>query len=480
MSILIIQILNSLFYASVLFLIAAGLSLIFGVMRIVNMAHGTFYAVGAFVTAWLVGRAIALGVPAAWTFFLIPVGAGATAVLSSRRGIPAAGDVRPAVDPRGRHSPAMGRSAAVRRPGDGRAAQHPHRRLDLSRLQPRGHRDRCRRRDRPLGGDLPHQVRRHVARDLAGSPHGVGAGTQCRLDLRLRVRDRLFHGGARRRHHRTEPGGGARHGCRGAHSCFRGRGDRRARQSAGRAGRGADRELRSHRGHPVLPRDRTCRALSHRGRGTAGQTHRSVRNRVMTAAAVSRVQYRPKLLLFVAAIVVLVLLALLPPYIGLYQTQLLTYGLVAAIAALGFNLLLGYTGLLSFGHSAFFGIGAYSVAFLLRYADIHSMELYVLIGLPIAAVISALFGYICVRHTRIFFGILTLALSQVLWTLAYKFFWVTGGSDGLRVARPTLLAGMLAFTGGGSFQRFINAYYYYVLGVFAICVVIMWVIVHST
>jgi branched-subunit amino acid ABC-type transport system permease component len=80
-SILIIQILNSLFYASVLFLIAAGLSLIFGVMRIVNMAHGTFYAVGAFVTAWLVGRAIALGVPAGWTFLLIPVGAGAVALL---------------------------------------------------------------------------------------------------------------------------------------------------------------------------------------------------------------------------------------------------------------------------------------------------------------------------------------------------------------------------------------------------------------
>jgi branched-chain amino acid transport system permease protein len=80
-SILIIQILNSLFYASVLFLIAAGLSLIFGVMRIVNMAHGTFYAVGAFATAWLVARAVALGVPAGWTFFLIPVGAGAVALL---------------------------------------------------------------------------------------------------------------------------------------------------------------------------------------------------------------------------------------------------------------------------------------------------------------------------------------------------------------------------------------------------------------
>src|SRR5215831_1635296 len=353
----------------------------------------------------------------------------AAPVLSARRGIPAAGHVRPAVDPGGRHSPAVGWAAAIRRPGDGRAAQHPHRRLDLSRLQPRGHRDRCRRRGRPLGGDLPHEIRRDAARDLAGSPHGFGARTQCRLDLRLGVRDRLFHGGAWRRHHRTEPGGGARHGRRGAYTCLRRRGDRRARQSAGRAGRGADRELRSHRGHPVLPRDRTRRALSHRSRGAAGQTDRSVRNRVMTAAAVTRVQYRPKLLLFAAA-VVLLLLALLPPYIGLYQTQLLTYGLIAAIAALGFNLLLGYTGLLSFGHSAFFGIGAYSVAFLLRDAGIHSMELYILIGLPIAAVISALFGYICVRHTRIFFGILTLALSQVLWTLAYKFFWVTGGSDG--------------------------------------------------
>jgi branched-chain amino acid transport system permease protein len=82
-SILIIQTLNSLFYASVLFLIAAGLSLIFGVMRIVNMAHGTFYAVGAFVTAWLVGRAVALGVPAGWTMLLVPLGAVAVALLGA-------------------------------------------------------------------------------------------------------------------------------------------------------------------------------------------------------------------------------------------------------------------------------------------------------------------------------------------------------------------------------------------------------------
>ena len=81
MAILTIQILNSLLYASVLFLIAAGLSLIFGVMRIVNLAHGSLYAVGAYVTAWLVGRGIAMGVPLRWLFLVLPVGALAVALI---------------------------------------------------------------------------------------------------------------------------------------------------------------------------------------------------------------------------------------------------------------------------------------------------------------------------------------------------------------------------------------------------------------
>jgi branched-chain amino acid transport system permease protein len=76
-----IQILNSLLYASVLFLIAAGLSLIFGVMRIVNLAHGSLYAVGAYVTAWLVGSGIALGVPLGWLLLMLPVGALAVALI---------------------------------------------------------------------------------------------------------------------------------------------------------------------------------------------------------------------------------------------------------------------------------------------------------------------------------------------------------------------------------------------------------------
>jgi branched-chain amino acid transport system permease protein len=180
-----------------------------------------------------------------------------------------------------------------------------------------------------------------------------------------------------------------------------------------------------------------------------------------------------------AAAAILLVLAVIPSFTGLYQVQLLTYGLIAAIAALGFNLLLGYTGLLSFGHSAYFGVGAYTVAFVVAHLGLRSMEEYLLIGIPVAAMTSAIFGYICVRHTRIFFGILTLAISQVLYSLALKLYWVTGGSDGLRVPRPTLFLGLLNFSGSHGFQLFVRSYYYYVLGIFVVCVVLMWIIVHS-
>src|SRR5438270_8568953 len=79
MTIFIIQLLNSFFYAAVLFLIAAGLSLIYGVMRIVNLAHGSLYALGAYVTAWLfggvVGHAVNGTLGIVGLFFLLPLGA---------------------------------------------------------------------------------------------------------------------------------------------------------------------------------------------------------------------------------------------------------------------------------------------------------------------------------------------------------------------------------------------------------------------
>jgi branched-chain amino acid transport system permease protein len=114
---------------------------------------------------------------------------------------------------------------------------------------------------------------------------------------------------------------------------------------------------------------------------------------------------------------------------------------------------------------------------MVKYLGATSMELFLAGAIVACVLVTALFGFACVRYTRIFFGILTMALSQVLWSLAFKFFWVTGGTDGLRVPTPTLL-GVVA--GKGEKIAFLaSAYYYYVLAIFVACVAVMWVIVNS-
>jgi branched-chain amino acid transport system permease protein len=175
-----------------------------------------------------------------------------------------------------------------------------------------------------------------------------------------------------------------------------------------------------------------------------------------------------------AALALLVLPYLLPPY----PTILLSYGLIFGIAALGYNLLLGYTGLLSFGHSAYFGVGAYAVAFLVRYLDVTSMEVLLVGSVVASALVAGLFGVVCVGYTRIFFAILTLALSQVVYSLALKFYWVSGGTDGLRVPTPTLLGGILG-PPADKVYFLTHGYYYFVLLAFFACVGLMWVLVNS-
>jgi branched-chain amino acid transport system permease protein len=190
---------------------------------------------------------------------------------------------------------------------------------------------------------------------------------------------------------------------------------------------------------------------------------------------------RPALLTWLelaSSLAAVVVLVLVPLVAAPFQTITICYGLVFAIAALGFNLLLGYTGLLSFGHSAFFGVGAYVAAMLVKYLGWTSMEAFLVGGVACAALVAALFGLVCVRYTRIFFSILTLALSQVLWSLALKLFWVTGGTDGLRVPTPTLLAGALAPT-TDKMDFLAYRYYYYVLVIFVVSVAVMWLVVHS-
>ena len=124
--------------------------------------------------------------------------------------------------------------------------------------------------------------------------------------------------------------------------------------------------------------------------------------------------------------------------------MLFEYGLAFAIVGLGFNLLLGYTGLLSFGHGAYFAAGAYTVAMISRYLpDWYALEIVIPAALFFSFLVALFFGFLCVRHTKVFFSILAMALSMVLFSLLFKLYGLTGGSDGVRIPLPSLFGLLL-------------------------------------
>jgi branched-chain amino acid transport system permease protein len=164
-------------------------------------------------------------------------------------------------------------------------------------------------------------------------------------------------------------------------------------------------------------------------------------------------------------------LALVPLALTSYQLGLLTKTLIFALFAMSLNLVLGYAGLPSLGHAAYFGAGAYTVALLaLRVMD--NFWLNFGGGVLAAAATAALFGLLALRAQGSYLLMITLALAQVLWGIAFGWRSVTGGDDGLPgVPRPAAglpwsLAGAVAF-------------YYFTLGVFALAVGALWVIVRS-
>jgi len=117
-------------------------------------------------------------------------------------------------------------------------------------------------------------------------------------------------------------------------------------------------------------------------------------------------------------------------------TQVLTYGLIA----MGFNLLYGYTGLLSFGHAAYYGLGAYGTGLALAKLKVGSLWGALGIGLLTAVVGGAVIGFFCLRRRGIYFAMLTLAFAQMLYFVAFHMADLTGGDDGLRgIPLPALV-----------------------------------------
>ena len=112
---------------------------------------------------------------------------------------------------------------------------------------------------------------------------------------------------------------------------------------------------------------------------------------------------------------------------------------IFAIFGLGLNLLLGYTGMLSFGQSTFFGSAAYVAGYLLKYTAINIFAA-LGIGIGVGALSALLVGYLCVQRSGIYFIMLTFALNQLFYFVAYQWTTVTGGEDGMPgIPRPALL-----------------------------------------
>jgi branched-chain amino acid transport system permease protein len=170
-------------------------------------------------------------------------------------------------------------------------------------------------------------------------------------------------------------------------------------------------------------------------------------------------------------------LALLPVVAPPYYVGLMIPFFGYAIALLGFNLLFGYTGLLSFGHAMFIGLGAYGAAVTTGVLGIKSFEA-VLLAVVLGAMVAAVpIGFLCVRYVGIFFGMLTLAFGMLFYSFLFKFYHVTGGDSGMRVPRMRVLG--LELLQYNKIEFLAGPFYYYCLVLLIIAGAIMWRIVHS-
>ncbi len=154
---------------------------------------------------------------------------------------------------------------------------------------------------------------------------------------------------------------------------------------------------------------------------------------VATASAITTTSAPATVEARVAGLLVLVALLILPFLLTDYPRALISEIFIFAIFAMSLDLLLGFTGLMSLGHAAFFGLGAYAVAVLGTQFGINAW-IGVAAGVGLAAGGAALIGFFCVRTAGIPFLMLTLAFSQLVFSVALKWRDVTGGSDGIAIA----------------------------------------------
>ncbi len=185
-------------------------------------------------------------------------------------------------------------------------------------------------------------------------------------------------------------------------------------------------------------------------------------NKIMQPRPQSKFNYLSwAVMLFVAAVVLPLILGQYPPY----YIRLASSILIMILYGISFNLLYGFTGFLSFGQAAYFGTGAYVSALII--IETGSLFLALLGGAIFPALLSVVLGYFCVKRSKLYFAMLTLAFAQLIYTIAFRWRDLTRGDDGLIVPRIQYLSNPYHF-------------YYFILAIVVVSVLIHWIIVHSS
>jgi branched-chain amino acid transport system permease protein len=172
---------------------------------------------------------------------------------------------------------------------------------------------------------------------------------------------------------------------------------------------------------------------------------------------------------YLSILALFLVLAFMPNMLKPYQLNMFTEIILFALYAISYNLLLGYAGLLSFGHAMFFGTGAFTVAVAVNHIPGLTILSAVLLAVLVTTITGLLIGSLLLRHKGAYFALLTLAFNALFYAVATKWHSVTGGDDGLSFIRPDLNTGLWEFN-----MASLASFYYFTLIILGPVILFCW------
>lgn len=169
---------------------------------------------------------------------------------------------------------------------------------------------------------------------------------------------------------------------------------------------------------------------------------------------------------FGSSIVIFLILFILPTFIPRFYTYILALIYVTSLLAMSLNLVVGHGGLFQFHHGVFYGVGAYTVALMLKKTSLPMWAGFIA-GPIVAAMIGLIIGWLCVRLSRLYFGMLQISLGSLIWVIVFRWYSFTGGDDGIPgIPMPSLLSSL-------------KNSYYFILIILAVCLIFMYMVLKS-